>query len=384
MATNPYLIGLGEMNLAELPALIQMAHADASELTELEWKLHWDFSPSNPKRAGLAKHIVAMANRDPDRAAQMFAGHAYIVIGVEPGEVRGVDPLDPADVDQMLRPYTGSEIGWHSANVEFGGKNVLVVVVDPPRWGDPVHALRKGSEDPETGEVFEKQTVYVRRPGTSTPADAEELARLEKRAATKRPRVHVSAKWNDGRSGQFIAISAHNEPHGLPAPIEQIGFAFTGDVGLSTTKELDDDPDAMSGLGSFPFDVGNYILEPGETHDFRIGLAALPELIDLDTELFPYCYHSGGTWAIGGSFRFRDVTVDGWQPPVTGPSIFPTLRVDVMRPDSKRGIWSTFALAGWEDVHPLPSFYPIEDKGKIAAGLKSARMWLGRKIAGVG
>lgn len=361
MTENPYLIGLGEMNLAELVHVISIAHKDASELIELEWKIHWDFKPTNPKRAELAKHIVAMANRDPDQSARVFAGHAYIVIGVEPGNLRGIDAIDPADVDQMLRPFVGSQINWHSVNVEFSGKNVLVIVVDPPLWGDPIHELLKSSEDPATGEKFEKRTIYVRRPGTSVPADESEKERLRKRLNTRRPRVSVAAKWNSGQSGRYVAVAVANEPQGLTARIEEIGFTLDQQTKLSEVENPEDDSEVLSGFASFPFDVGRYELLPGETHDFRIHLNFVPEIIELDTELYPYCYHSGGHWIVGAPITLQGIADDGWEPPTEGQSTFPVLRFDAVYPIEKRGVWTTMMMPGWEDVQVLPSFYPVDD-----------------------
>ena len=91
--------------------------------------------------------------------------------------------LDPADLYQRLSRFTGNEVGWHPAYVEGEeGHVALVLVVDPPRWGDPIHRLARTSQD-ATGRVLEAGTAYVRKPGMTIAADASDLARLEKRAS---------------------------------------------------------------------------------------------------------------------------------------------------------------------------------------------------------
>jgi hypothetical protein len=52
--------------------------------------------------------------------------------------------MDPAVVEGKLTPYVGSrEPRWSCSNVEVEGKTVAVVIVEAPRWGDPIHTLRK-------------------------------------------------------------------------------------------------------------------------------------------------------------------------------------------------------------------------------------------------
>jgi hypothetical protein len=83
---NPYLAGLGNMDVASLVAIVYHAPRGAAETTELEWKTTWDLRPKF-RRADLSRHIIGFANRDPDQAARAFGGHAFLLIGVSPGEL---------------------------------------------------------------------------------------------------------------------------------------------------------------------------------------------------------------------------------------------------------------------------------------------------------
>lgn len=101
---NPYLEGLGDLPVPDLIALVHSA-VGANETYELEWKLEFPLE-TRMRRAALAKHIIAFANRDPDRAARTFKGHAFLLIGVEPGAWGSAPDLDPAELVQQLEPFT--------------------------------------------------------------------------------------------------------------------------------------------------------------------------------------------------------------------------------------------------------------------------------------
>jgi hypothetical protein len=212
---NPYLHQLATMDVASLVSVIFSAPVGSAETTELEWKSAWDMS-TKPRRADLARHIIGFANRDPDQAMRFFGGHAFILIGVAPGTLGSAPELDPADIVQALTPYTGTQLSWHPVYVPFQGSRVLVLVIDPPRWGDPVWRLERGSEDPNTGRELKSGTVYVRRPGTTVAADAGDMARLNARASVPRPDLAIAVDWNLGSRGNYVGVSVHNGPTGSP------------------------------------------------------------------------------------------------------------------------------------------------------------------------
>jgi len=103
---NPCLEGLGDLPIPDLIALVHSA-VGANETYELEWKLEFPLG-TRTRRAALAKHIIAFANRDPDRAVRTFKGHAFLLIGVEPGAWGSAPGLDPAElVQQAVLPACG-------------------------------------------------------------------------------------------------------------------------------------------------------------------------------------------------------------------------------------------------------------------------------------
>lgn len=142
----------------------------------LEWKSTLDLTTAHG-RAHVARAVLGMANRMPDRAARHAGGLGYVVIGVKPGEVTGVDLLDPADLENGLDPYLGSQgPTWSPHHVSFQGSDVLVVIVEAPQWGDPIYVLQK-----ETPRGHRSGTIFVRRPGKTAIADAAEVGALQRR-----------------------------------------------------------------------------------------------------------------------------------------------------------------------------------------------------------
>lgn len=145
------------------------------ESTWIEWKSPADLMPT-------------AANRMPDDAEQFCGGMGYIVIGADPEGIRGVPLVDPAVLHPQLRRYTGARIRWHGDWVHVRGVDVLVVTVDAPRWDDPIWPLEREFDSFRSGRVF------VRHPGASTEATANELHALQRRhAAPSRPRLDLSA-----------------------------------------------------------------------------------------------------------------------------------------------------------------------------------------------
>ena len=74
--------------LSDLIEAISTADASESEPDWLEWKREADLS-SRRWHALIGKFIVGFANRDPAVASRATGGCAYLVIGVEPGNLAG-------------------------------------------------------------------------------------------------------------------------------------------------------------------------------------------------------------------------------------------------------------------------------------------------------
>ncbi|MFF7393169.1 helix-turn-helix domain-containing protein [Streptomyces scabiei] len=152
---------------------------DAGEHDEndwIEWKSSYDLTKKEI-RATLARHIIGMANRMPEKSAAICQGYGYIVIGVEPGNVEGVASIDLADLDSGLQPYLG-HLGpeWSANYVPLDGCTILVLTVEPPQMGDPIHTLNKEFANYAAGMIF------VRRSGRTVQANPGEVISLTRRA----------------------------------------------------------------------------------------------------------------------------------------------------------------------------------------------------------
>lgn len=192
---------------------------EAIEPDWLEWKSAYDLSETR-YRAPAAKHILAFANRHPDKAARQADGAAYLLIGVEPGSVLGVPVMwDPEKIESWIAPYVGNRVAWEPAYVEIDGRHVLFITVEAPQWGDPPFPLRKEGGD-ERGKTMRNGTIYIRRPGKSEQANAEDLEMLIERAR-ERPRELALALEAEGVPLWAINHAVLTEEH-REAAITQI------------------------------------------------------------------------------------------------------------------------------------------------------------------
>lgn len=129
-----------------------------------------------PGRFKTAQVILSFANRMPDAAATICDGLAYVIIGAEPGRVDGTAVHDGADLDNWLIRYLGGDGPvWSPNYIKHDDKDVLVIVVEPPKWGDHIHTLRQGWEKAQLG------TIYYRSGSVSRQANADEIRLLEER-----------------------------------------------------------------------------------------------------------------------------------------------------------------------------------------------------------
>ncbi|MEU4825078.1 ATP-binding protein [Actinomadura sp. NPDC023710] len=176
--------------------LAQLAKAvrDAGKHDESKW-IEWKSSLPLDKLPGhihLVKQILGFANRKPDIAVQWAEGYGYILVGVSPGEVKGVATVDPDRLSQDLDPYLGPDLEWSPEYVRLDEKDVLVVVVQPPRYGDPIHYLCKPLRDPSKGTTLHAEhTVFIRRNGRTVHAGREEWQMLLQRFAATGGRLTV-------------------------------------------------------------------------------------------------------------------------------------------------------------------------------------------------
>lgn len=150
---------------------------DRVERHYLEVKSDLDLSQKNDI-AKIAKFILGSANRLPSVASVAFGGYGVMVIGVAPGDVRGVPPVEVLELDKVMSQYLGaSGPRWDVVRVPVSDSDneVLVVIVDPPEDGQDPFLCRK------EGEHLYNGRVYVRADGETREAKAEELDLLMQR-----------------------------------------------------------------------------------------------------------------------------------------------------------------------------------------------------------
>ena len=168
----------------ELAGLVR-AIVGAHEHDESDW-LEWKRSLDLGGKEGcfpVARAILGMANREPERAAAHCGGLGYVVVGAEPGSLGGLVSADPATFSQIIDLYLGGAVGpqWYPTLVGVDGVSVLVVTVESPQAGDPIFPLRKAFTAAQEGAVF------VRKQGRTSPADAADMDALGQRLLARAP-----------------------------------------------------------------------------------------------------------------------------------------------------------------------------------------------------
>jgi hypothetical protein len=166
---------VGEKRLRELVEYVRDADPCTMETRAVEWKSRWDLSKVEVQFQ-LARQILGFGNRDPDDAVRAFGGYAYLLIGVQPGEMGGVTIPDPAQLADALRRFIAAgRPSWDATSVRVDGADVVIVEVAPPKAGDRICCLMRAYANSNAG------TIYVRRLGETAQADPAEVRTLEDR-----------------------------------------------------------------------------------------------------------------------------------------------------------------------------------------------------------
>lgn len=185
---------------AEQAALVEAvrdAPPDEQETNFLEWKGTLDIS-SKEGRAKIAKAVLGFANRRPDVAVRACGCCAFLLVGVEPGTVAGVEPVDAAKLESGLAPYVGVGVQWRADYVEVDGRKVLIVTVEPPQWGDPIHPVRKGFLANSDEALLREGSVFVRHQASTDPAKPADIDDLSRRAARRTENdLAIDVRWRD-------------------------------------------------------------------------------------------------------------------------------------------------------------------------------------------
>jgi len=100
------------------------------------------------------------------------------VIGADNDGLHGVEALDMAVLEDRIGVYTNPGPIWQPLNVEVDGRNVLVIVVEPPRQGHRSWPLRK-----DAGTKYAAGAIFIRREAKTQPASPDEQDMLVARAS---------------------------------------------------------------------------------------------------------------------------------------------------------------------------------------------------------
>lgn len=167
----------GELRASELIQAVSET-GDLAERHYLEIKgSRFDISKKKDKQK-IAKFILGAANRDPDDAERYFQGYAVMILGVDPNHIVGVQPTEMMELEHVIRPFLGaSGPKWDIIRVPVkkSDKEVLVILVDPPQFGQPPFPCRAD------GEGLKNGAIYIRADGATREAQADEIDMLVRR-----------------------------------------------------------------------------------------------------------------------------------------------------------------------------------------------------------
>lgn len=238
----------------ELVTAIYRAPASTQETNAVEWKGEANLAEKR-WQAEMGRQILGMANRDPDVAAKVLGGCAYILLGVSPGGLVGTPVHDTAKLESWISPYVGQPPNapeWAPTYVRVEDKDVLVLAVEPARWGHPAWPCRK-EYSPGPKQAVREGAVYVRHKASTREATAADIEMLSRRAGAARRRVSgISlALETDSRA---VAIDAGPEalaawgereretlkppPPAPPAPRKTIQVDAANELGLKAMGGL--------------------------------------------------------------------------------------------------------------------------------------------------
>lgn len=181
-----------ELDLSRLPtgdsgwlALVDYARGlgDLSEVDWLELKGALPFRDKTDKKRSavtLARPVLGMANRMPDRAAKNLGGHGVVLVGITGTDIQGTERVDGAVFYDALNPYVGQDgLHWDYRYLQHPEGLVLALVVDPPKWGDPVFTFQKEFSDGVT--KIREGEILVRVPGKTRPSTSTDMRDLQRR-----------------------------------------------------------------------------------------------------------------------------------------------------------------------------------------------------------
>ena len=209
-----------EADLSRLPTgtsgwLALASHAaslgDLSEVDWLELKSALPFTERQGRKRSavvLSRAILGMANRMPDSAQKHLGGYGVVFVGIDKQTVVGAEQVDGAVLRDAVEAYVGEDgPRWDHQFIDHPDGLVLALVIDPPQWGDRIHACRKDYSADDTKLAVRDGEVFVRAPGSTRPATSYDLSQLELRR-TRAP--HTGAEVLVEYDGTFDHILTEN------------------------------------------------------------------------------------------------------------------------------------------------------------------------------
>ena len=171
-----------------------------------------------------------MANRPVTVAAAAFEGVGYVIVGAEPGALKGQKVPDSAELVNALRRYTGHGFPlWDPRTVSVDGVDVLVITVEPPRDGDRIAILQKDYQAPQPKErQVPEGTVFVRRPGATERASRVELEMLQDRLISGLNGQEAALEAGRNEQVRRLVASAVSAAHRWADAWEVIVMSMTG------------------------------------------------------------------------------------------------------------------------------------------------------------
>lgn len=155
-----------------------VANDDRVERHYLEVKSGLDLT-TKKDQSKIAKFILGAANRMPDQAAKAFEGYGVMIVGASQGSAAGIPPIEALEIQKAVLPFIGADGPRYDlvrVPCDDGNSEVLVILVDPPEWGDgPFICQKSGDGGLRDGAVF------VRADGETREARGDELRQLIQR-----------------------------------------------------------------------------------------------------------------------------------------------------------------------------------------------------------
>jgi hypothetical protein len=155
-----------------------VANDDRVERHYLEVKSDLDLT-TKKDQAKVAKFILGAANRMPDRAAKAFEGYGVMVVGASQGSAAGIPPIEALEIQKAVLPFIGADGPRYDlvrVPCDAGSNEILVVLVDPPEWGQGPFICQKSGEN-----QLRDGAVFVRADGETREARGDELKQLIQR-----------------------------------------------------------------------------------------------------------------------------------------------------------------------------------------------------------